>query len=64
MILICDIFCFVSVLRDDFRVEPSDVRIALGETALLECAPPRGVPEPVVSWRKNGQILDLTVTKR
>ena len=31
---------------------------------LLECGPPKGNPEPVVTWRKNGQTLDLTTTKR
>lgn len=42
-----------SVLRDDFRQAPSDVVVAAGEPAVLECVPPRGHPEPTVSWKRN-----------
>lgn len=41
------------VLRDDFRQAPSDVVVAAGEPAVLECVPPRGHPEPTVSWKRN-----------
>lgn len=51
-------------MRDEFRIEPQNTRIAQGDTALLECAAPRGVPEPVVLWKKGGQILDMESTKR
>ncbi|XP_055917180.1 roundabout homolog 2 [Eupeodes corollae] len=54
----------VAVLRDEFRLEPQNTRIAQGETALLECAAPRGIPEPIVTWKKGGQKLDLDGNKR
>ncbi|XP_054901504.1 roundabout homolog 2 [Poeciliopsis prolifica] len=43
----------VAVLRDDFRQAPSDVVVAAGEPAVLECVPPRGHPEPAVFWKRN-----------
>ncbi|NWW94587.1 ROBO2 protein, partial [Rhynochetos jubatus] len=45
------------VLRDDFRQPPGDVVVAVGEPAVLECVPPRGHPEPSISWKKNGAQL-------
>lgn len=57
-------FGICTVLRDEFRLEPQNTRVALGETALLECAGPRGSPEPIVSWRKNGQKLEMEHSKR
>ncbi|XP_011908633.1 PREDICTED: roundabout homolog 3 isoform X7 [Cercocebus atys] len=47
----------VAVLRDDFRQSPGNVVVAVGEPTVLECAPPRGHPEPSVSWRKDGARL-------
>ncbi|TMW49609.1 hypothetical protein DOY81_005313 [Sarcophaga bullata] len=54
----------VAFLRDEFRLEPQNTRVAQGEVALMECGPPRGSPEPQVSWRKNGQTLNLNGNKR
>ncbi|XP_077820712.1 roundabout homolog 3 isoform X7 [Macaca mulatta] len=47
----------VAVLREDFRQSPGNVVVAVGEPTVLECAPPRGHPEPSVSWRKDGARL-------
>ncbi|KAL0973252.1 hypothetical protein UPYG_G00201040 [Umbra pygmaea] len=43
----------VAILRDDFRQAPSDVVVAAGEPAVMDCVPPRGHPEPTVSWKRN-----------
>uniref|UniRef100_UPI003AAED308 roundabout homolog 1-like n=1 Tax=Centroberyx gerrardi TaxID=166262 RepID=UPI003AAED308 len=48
----------VAILRDDFRQNPVDVMVVVGEPAVLECQPPRGHPEPTISWRKDGTSLD------
>ncbi|XP_016059722.1 PREDICTED: roundabout homolog 3 [Miniopterus natalensis] len=41
-----------ALLRDDFRQSPGNVVVAVGEPAVMECVPPRGHPEPSVSWKK------------
>ena len=51
-------FFFLVVLRDDFRTDPSDSVGLAGEPVVLECQPPRGYPEPVVSWSKDGQDVN------
>ncbi|XP_012811715.3 roundabout homolog 1 isoform X5 [Xenopus tropicalis] len=48
----------VAILRDDFRQNPSDVMVAVGEPAVMECQPPRGHPEPTISWKKDGTPID------
>ncbi|CAH1116112.1 unnamed protein product [Phaedon cochleariae] len=47
----------VAVLRDEFRLEPQSSRVAAGEDIVLECAPPKGTPDPQVFWRKDGQAV-------
>ncbi|XP_055478213.1 roundabout homolog 3 isoform X5 [Psammomys obesus] len=47
----------VAVLRDDFRQSPGNVVVAVGEPAVMECVPPKGHPEPLVSWKKGNAKL-------
>ncbi|XP_064207142.1 roundabout homolog 3 isoform X3 [Anguilla rostrata] len=48
----------VAILRDDFRQTPSDVVVAAGEPAVMECIPPRGHPEPTISWKRNNMRVN------
>ena len=49
----------VSVLKDKFRLEPSDVGVQEGGRAVFDCAPPRGSPAPTVFWKRDGRIIDF-----
>ena len=58
-------FCIlVPDLRDDFRLVPKDTDVALGDEAILKCSPPKGHPIPVLRWKKDGEVLDLTSGNR
>ncbi|XP_004641439.1 roundabout homolog 3 [Octodon degus] len=47
----------VAVLREDFRQSPGNAVVAVGEPAVMECVPPKGHPEPSVTWKKDGARL-------
>ncbi|XP_075695324.1 roundabout homolog 4 isoform X2 [Rhinoderma darwinii] len=44
----------IAVLKDEFRQEPLDKEVIAGRTLVIDCSPPKGHPEPAVTWRKNG----------
>ncbi|CAH8542563.1 unnamed protein product [Dicrocoelium dendriticum] len=48
----------IAFLNEQFLLEPQDKIVSLGETVLLECLPPTGMPKPTVHWTKN----NLTVS--
>lgn len=35
------------------------MQLAAGDQALFECSPPRGYPEPVIQWKKDGELVSL-----
>ncbi|KAF6082802.1 roundabout guidance receptor 4 [Phyllostomus discolor] len=49
----------VPVLQEDFQTQPQDTVATVGEQVILKCRPPRGHPEPTVSWWKDGKPLAL-----
>ncbi|XP_015464281.3 roundabout homolog 2 isoform X1 [Astyanax mexicanus] len=49
----------IAALRDEFRVQPSDVEVTMGEVAVMNCSPPVGHPEPNISWKKDGVLINL-----
>ncbi|XP_076605808.1 roundabout homolog 4 isoform X2 [Chaetodon auriga] len=51
---------YVAVLQEEFSVQPSDVEVAEGEVAILNCGPPLGHPEPNVIWKKDGFPISST----
>ncbi|XP_064207151.1 roundabout homolog 1 isoform X3 [Anguilla rostrata] len=50
----------IAALQDEFRTQPSDTEVALGEMAVMNCTPPAGHPEPNVTWKKDGVPLNST----
>lgn len=48
------------VLQQEFSVQPSDVEVAEGEVAVLNCGPPTGRPEANVLWKKDGVPVNVT----
>lgn len=64
LVVSIDFFLSFLVLRDEFRLEPQNTHVAQGDIAMLECAGPKGTPEPLISWKKNGQKLEIEHSKR
>ncbi|KAI5099902.1 roundabout-like 4 isoform X1 [Silurus meridionalis] len=50
----------IAALREGFRIQPSDVEVAAGEVAMMNCSPPVGHPEPNITWKKDGILINTT----
>ncbi|KAK2815394.1 hypothetical protein Q5P01_025861 [Channa striata] len=46
---------YIAVLQEEFGGQPSDVEVAEGEVAVLNCGAPVGHPEPNIIWKKDGE---------
>uniref|UniRef100_A0A8P4KTT2 Roundabout, axon guidance receptor, homolog 4 (Drosophila) n=1 Tax=Dicentrarchus labrax TaxID=13489 RepID=A0A8P4KTT2_DICLA len=51
---------YIAALQEEFSVQPSDVEVAEGDVAVLNCGPPVGHPEPNVMWKKDGLPINNT----
>ena len=51
------------VLKSDFKEEPKDQTVFDGDQVVLKCSPPKGRPEPVMSWLKDGVELKLDASR-
>ncbi|XP_037079101.1 roundabout homolog 2-like, partial [Pollicipes pollicipes] len=54
----------VAVMLEEFKTIPVDTVAAVGDQAVLECAPPKGDPPPTVRWRLNGRTVDVSTRNR
>ncbi len=52
------LFLFVD-LKDDFRLIPRNRQVNIGSNTIFECKSPRGIPEPLIWWEKDGYKLDI-----
>jgi hypothetical protein len=48
----------VAFLKQDFREIPKSRQVNSGTPVAMECIAPRGSPEPVIWWEKNGMPLE------
>ncbi|RWS14759.1 roundabout 1-like protein, partial [Dinothrombium tinctorium] len=53
----------IAFFREEFKIIPKSLGVVAGDTAILECTPPRGNPEPVVSWKKDGKLINLGTSR-
>ncbi|XP_074600204.1 protein sax-3-like [Brevipalpus obovatus] len=47
----------IAYLRDNFRNSPKSKLVLSGDSVTIECDPPRGYPEPQISWKKDGKLI-------
>ncbi|CAH8581141.1 unnamed protein product [Heterobilharzia americana] len=47
----------IAFLNEKFNLEPQSKVANVGDTVLLECAPPFGLPSPIIEWFKDNSSL-------
>ncbi|CAH8589048.1 unnamed protein product [Schistosoma rodhaini] len=47
----------ISFLSEKFKLEPQNKVANIGDTVLLECIPPLGLPSPTIEWLKENSSL-------
>ncbi|GMR60697.1 hypothetical protein PMAYCL1PPCAC_30892, partial [Pristionchus mayeri] len=50
----------IAMLKEEFRSRPRPVQALAGDKATLECSPPRGYPEPIVTWKKDDKEIRIS----
>lgn len=60
ILLMLTLYLLIAVLKDEFRLVPRDSVALVGGHVVMNCTPPRGIPEPSVLWYFNGKLLDLS----
>ncbi|KAF8356054.1 sax-3, partial [Pristionchus pacificus] len=50
----------IAMLKEEFRSRPRAVQALSGDKATLECSPPRGYPEPIVTWKKDDKEIRIS----
>jgi hypothetical protein len=54
----------ITFLKDDFRDVPKSRQVNAGIKIMMDCRAPRGSPEPIISWEKNGVRLNLPIEQQ
>ncbi|GMT36995.1 hypothetical protein PFISCL1PPCAC_28292, partial [Pristionchus fissidentatus] len=50
----------IAMLKEEFRNRPKAAQALSGDKATLECSPPKGYPEPIVTWRKDDKEIRMS----
>ena len=51
-------------MASEFRIAPVDTDVKKGSKLVLECSAPKGHPEPVIKWKKDGENIAVTSNSR
>ncbi|XP_053546461.1 roundabout homolog 4 [Bombina bombina] len=49
---------YIAAIGEEFRLNPANAVVAVGNPLVIECLPPTGKPEPTVTWKKDGALID------